>query len=296
MYENDLKQGVVSLEEFWDLILDTLSDSVQMLPFLFAAYLLIEFLEHKASDKLQNALSKSGNHGIVVGAILGTVPQCGFSVAAANLYSGKVITLGTLIAVFISTSDEAIPVLLSSPGNAGVLLKLIIAKIVIALIAGFLVDFVLKARHVQENEPELQDHNVLCHHCGCEHGIIRSAIKHTVSIFLFILLVSFVLNGLITWIGQDTISKVLLTDSVFQPFIAALIGLIPNCAASVMLVQLFLAGSLSFGSVVAGLCTGAGIGLAVLFRANRNWKKNLLILLLLYGIGSISGLMIHLFI
>ena len=241
-------------------------------------------------------MSKSGNHGIVVGAILGTVPQCGFSVAAANLYSGKVITLGTLIAVFISTSDEAIPVLLSSPGNAGVLLKLIIAKIVIALIAGFLVDFVLKARHVQENEPELQDHNVLCHHCGCEHGIIRSAIKHTVSIFLFILLVSFVLNGLITWIGQDTISKVLLTDSVFQPFIAALIGLIPNCAASVMLVQLFLAGSLSFGSVVAGLCTGAGIGLAVLFRANRNWKKNLLILLLLYGIGSISGLMIHLFI
>lgn len=296
MYENDLKQGVVSLEEFWDIILDTLLDSVKMLPFLFGAYLLIEFLEHKASDKLQNALSKSGNHGIVVGAILGTVPQCGFSVAAANLYSGKVITLGTLIAVFISTSDEAIPVLLSSPGNAGVLLKLIIAKIVIALIAGFLVDFVLKARHVQENEPELQDHNVLCHHCGCEHGIIRSAIKHTVSIFLFILLVSFVLNGLITWIGQDTISKVLLTDSVFQPFIAALIGLIPNCAASVMLVQLFLAGSLSFGSVVAGLCTGAGIGLAVLFRANRNWKKNLLILLLLYGIGSISGLMIHLFI
>lgn len=284
------------MEEFWDIILDTLLDSVKMLPFLFGAYLLIEFLEHKASDKLQNALSKSGNHGIVVGAILGTVPQCGFSVAAANLYSGKVITLGTLIAVFISTSDEAIPVLLSSPGNAGVLLKLIIAKIVIALIAGFLVDFVLKARHVQENEPELQDHNVLCHHCGCEHGIIRSAIKHTVSIFLFILLVSFVLNGLITWIGQDTISKVLLTDSVFQPFIAALIGLIPNCAASVMLVQLFLAESLSFGSVVAGLCTGAGIGLAVLFRANRNWKKNLLILLLLYGIGSISGLMIHLFI
>ena len=284
------------MEEFWDIILDTLLDSVKMLPFLFGAYLLIEFLEHKASDKLQNALSKSGNHGIVVGAILGTVPQCGFWVAAANLYSGKVITLGTLIAVFISTSDEAIPVLLSSPGNAGVLLKLIIAKIVIALIAGFLVDFVLKARHVQENEPELQDHNVLCHHCGCEHGIIRSAIKHTVSIFLFILLVSFVLNGLITWIGQDTISKVLLTDSVFQPFIAALIGLIPNCAASVMLVQLFLAGSLSFGSVVAGLCTGAGIGLAVLFRANRNWKKNLLILLLLYGIGSISGLMIHLFI
>lgn len=284
------------MEEFWGIILDTLLDSVKMLPFLFGAYLLIEFLEHKASDKLQNALSKSGNHGIVVGAILGTVPQCGFSVAAANLYSGKVITLGTLIAVFISTSDEAIPVLLSSPGNAGVLLKLIIAKIVIALIAGFLVDFVLKARHIQENEPELQDHNVLCHHCGCEHGIIRSAIKHTVSIFLFILLVSFVLNGLITWIGQDTISKVLLTDSVFQPFIAALIGLIPNCAASVMLVQLFLAGSLSFGSVVAGLCTGAGIGLAVLFRANRNWKKNLLILLLLYGIGSISGLMIHLFI
>lgn len=283
------------MEEVWDIILDTLLDGVKMLPFLFGAYLLIEFLEHKASDKLQDALSKSGNHGIVAGAILGTVPQCGFSVAAANLYSGKVITLGTLIAVFISTSDEAILVLLSSPGNAGVLLQLILVKIVIALVAGFLVDLVLKMRHVPENKPELQDHNVLCHHCGCEHGgIVKSAIKHTVNIFLFILLVSFILNALIAWIGQDTISKVLLTDSIFQPFIAALIGLIPNCAASVMLVQLFLAGSLSFGSVVAGLCTGAGIGLAVLFRANHNWKKNLLILLLLYGIGSISGLIIHL--
>ncbi len=282
------------MEEFLDVILDILLDSVKMLPFLFGAYLLIEFLEHKASDKLQNALSKSGKHGIVVGAVLGTVPQCGFSVAAANLYSGKVITLGTLIAVFISTSDEAIPMLLSSPGNVGVLLQLIAVKIVIALIAGFAVDFALKTRRVEEAEPELQEHNVLCHHCGCEHGIFKSAVKHTLSIFLFILLVSFLLNGVIAWIGQDTISKLLFTDSVFQPFIAALIGLIPNCAASVMLVQLFLSGSLSFGSVVAGLCTGAGIGLAVLFRANRNWKKNLFILVLLYGIGSLSGLLIHL--
>lgn len=284
------------LETIWHIVKHTVLDSLKMLPFLFGAYLLIEFLEHRASDKLQHTLSKSGKHGIVVGAVLGCVPQCGFSVAAANLYAGRVITLGTLLAVFLSTSDEAIPVLLSSPGQAGVILKLILVKIAIALIAGFAVDFVLKLRHSKDSTPEIHDHNVLCTHCHCEReGILKSALKHTVSIFLFLLAVSLILNGLIEWIGEERIASVLLTDSIFQPFLAGLIGLIPNCAASVMLVQLYLAGSLSFGAVVAGLCTGAGIGLVVLFRANRGWKKNVGILLLLYLIGSVAGFLVGLF-
>lgn len=285
------------LEIIWHVIKHTFIDSLKMLPFLFAAYLLIEFLEHKASDRLQHALSKSGSQGVIAGAVLGCVPQCGFSVAAANLYAGRVITLGALMAVFLSTSDEAVPLLLSNPEKAGMILPLILLKVVIALAAGFTVDFILKLIHAKENKPEIHDHNVLCAHCHCEEGsIFRSALKHTLGIFAFILIVSLLLNTLIEVIGEEAISKLLLTNSVFQPFLAGLIGLIPNCAASVMLVQLYLAGSLSFGAMLAGLCTGAGMGLAVLFKTHKGWKKNLGILLLLYLIGSIAGLIAGLFI
>ncbi len=284
-------------EIVWHILKHTLLDSLKMLPFLFAAYLLIEFLEHKASDKLQHTLSQSGGHGVVIGALLGCVPQCGFSVAAANLYAGRVITLGAMLAVFLSTSDEAIPLLLSHPDQAGMILPLIGLKLVIALAAGFAVDFVRRLTHAKDATPQLEEHNVLCEHCHCEEGgIFKSALKHTLSIFGFILVVSLLLNALMEGIGEENISKLLLTDSIFQPFLAALIGLIPNCAASVMLVQLYLAGSLSFGAMLAGLCTGAGMGLAVLFRANKNWKKNLCTLGLLYGIGSVSGLIAGLFI
>ncbi len=284
-------------EIVWHVIEHTVIDSAKMLPFLFIAYLIIEFLEHRASDRLQRILSKSGSFGIVIGAILGCVPQCGFSVAAANFYSGKVITLGTMVAVFIATSDEAIPVLLSSPGNAGVILQLILIKVAVALIAGFAVDLIMRLRHKQEAEPEVHEHNVLCAHCGCEKdGVLKSAIKHTLSIFAFILIVTLLLNILMETLGENYLSKLLLHDSPFQPLLAGLIGLIPNCASSVMLIQLYLAGGLSFGSVVAGLCTGAGVGLAVLFRTNKSWKQNLTILGLLYLIGALAGMVVNLFV
>ena len=283
-------------ETVWHIIEHTLIDSLKMLPFLFVAYLLIEMLEHKASDKLQHALSRSGNFGIVVGALLGCVPQCGFSVAAANFYSGRIITLGTMMSVFLATSDEAVPMLLSAPGKAGMIFQLILIKIVIAVVAGFGIDLVLKMRHSKDGRPEIHDHNVLCEHCDCEKdGVLKSAVKHTLSIFLFILLITLILNALMELIGESLLSKILLTDSVFQPLVAGAIGLIPNCAASVMLVQLYISGSLSFGSVVAGLCTGAGLSLAVLFRTHKGWKKNLGILLLLYAIGSAAGMLVSLF-
>lgn len=223
--------------------------------------------------------------------MLGCVPQCGFSVAAANLYSGRMISAGTLIAVFISTSDEAVPIILGNPQNAKTAIKLLAVKVAIAIVVGIICDLVLKAL----NKPVLEKPcEQLCEHCGCEnHGILYSAAKHTVSIFLFILAISVVLGGLIEIIGQDNLSKLLLTDSVFQPFLAALIGFIPNCAASVILTQLFIEGGLTFGSLVAGLSTGAGLGLVVLFKTNKHFKQNISIAAVLYIAGALSGMLIN---
>ncbi len=284
----------INMEAVLDIILDALIDTAKMLPFLFAVYLLIEYLEHKASDKLANSLRKLGPFGPVGGALFGCIPQCGFSVAVSNLYSGRLVSMGTLIAVYIATSDEAIPILLSNPQSVGEVWKLIAAKAVIAILAGVLVDGVMKLCHRRGNE-ENEPYHDLCEDCGCEeHGILYSAIKHTVQIFAFLFVVSLILGFAIYLLGEERLDRVLMTDSAFQPFLAALIGLIPNCSASVVLTNLYAAGSLSFGSVVAGLSTGAGLGLVVLFRTNKNLRQNIGITALLYAIGAASGLIINL--
>ncbi|MCD8005385.1 MAG: arsenic efflux protein [Oscillospiraceae bacterium] len=276
-----------------DVFLDSLIDTAKMLPFLFGAYLLIEFLEHKASDRLANSLRKMGPFGPIGGAIIGCVPQCGFSVAVTNLFSGRLVSLGTLMAVYIATSDEAIPILLSG-GNAADVGKLILAKLIIAILAGLLIDAILRFFHRKGNEEE-EPFSDLCEGCGCEeHGVVYSALKHTIQIFIFLFVTSLVLGFAIELLGEDRLGSILMTDSIFQPFLAALIGLIPNCAASVLLTNLYAAGSLSFGSVVAGLSTGAGLGIVVLFKTNKRLKENIAILLLLYAIGALSGLIINL--
>ena len=267
-------------------------DLLKIIPFLFAVFLFIEFVEHKSSDKLGKALTKLGPFGAVGGAALGCVPQCGFSVIAANLFSGRLISMGTLVAVFISTSDEAIPMIIAQPDKIGSLWKLIVCKVVIAIAAGVIVDLCCKAftknRHGEKPFVEL------CLGCGCgHHSIFYSALKHTLSISLFILIVNVILNSAIEIIGEDTIGKLLMTDSVFQPFVAAVIGFIPNCAASVILTQLYIEGVVSFGSVVAGLCTGAGVGLVVLFKTNKHLKQNFLIMGILYATAVASGLVIN---
>lgn len=275
-----------TLDVFLDLLLDALKDSVKLLPFLFLAYLLMEAAEHHISEKMEQRLQSMGKLGPIVGALLGCVPQCGFSATASNLYAAGLVSRGTLLAVFLSTSDEAIPLMLGSEQGRKMILPLLLCKVIIGIVAGMLVDALLR----RYGKPrELHD---LCEHCGCneESGILKPALWHTVHIFLFILALNVVLNVAIALLGQQRIASLLLSGSVLQPFAAALIGLIPNCAASVMLTQLYLAGTVSFGSCLAGLCSGAGIGLAVLLRMNRSRRENVQIIVTLYLVSALCGL------
>lgn len=274
------------------IFLDTLTDALKMLPFLFAAFCLMELLEHHAGEKLSRFFARAGKAGPAVGAVLGCVPQCGFSVLSANLYAGGVITLGTLCAVFLSTSDEAVLLLAATPSAAPDILKLLLAKVLIGVASGYLVDFLFRKK--ADSALQLKD---LCdhEHCGChEHGgVLRPALLHTAKMFGFVFLITLVLNFLVEFLGHERLETLLLHDSVFQPFLTALFGLIPNCAASVLLTQLYLEGALQFGAVVAGLCTGAGAGLLVLFRENRNPKDNLKILGILYIAAVVPGVVLQ---
>lgn len=277
----------------WDILFDTVLDVLKMLPFLFAAFCVIELLEHHAGEKLNRFFARSGKAGPAVGAMLGCVPQCGFSVLSANLYAGGVITLGTLVAVFLSTSDEAILLLAATPSAAPDILKLLLSKVIIGVAAGYLVDLCTrnKANDSTLQLKELCDHE----HCGChEHGgVLRPALNHTAKVMGFVFIVTLVLNFTVAWLGHERLEAVLLNDSIFQPFLAALFGFIPNCAASVLLTQLYLEGALQFGAVVSGLCTGAGAGLLVLWRENRNVKDNLKIIGILYVAAVVPGVILQ---
>ena len=276
-----------------DVILDTLVDSLKMLPFLFVSYLIIEFIEHKSSKKIENILKKSGKFGPIAGGLLGIFPQCGFSVTASTLYASRVITLGTLITVFLTTSDEAIPVLLGHPESMPIILKLITFKFIVGICIGFLIDLIFRKKHSSENNlKEATEHiHDICSHCDCEHeGIFRPALKHTINVFIFILIFAFVLNSAIYFIGEDRLSKLLMNGNIFQPVISCLIGLIPNCASSVILTELYLSGNITFASIIAGLCSGSGLGLVILFKENKNLKENLKILALVYIIGVVIGI------
>jgi hypothetical protein len=279
-----------------EVITETLIDSIKILPFLFLSYLLIEYIEHKSSQKIEKVLSTSGKYSKVIGSVLGIIPQCGFSAVAANLFSGRVITIGTLVAVFLATSDEAIPILITYPDKAKYLLLILGIKLIIAIVAGTLIDAILnlkKNRKAKYNEDEMHEHmHEICKDCDCENGILKSSIKHTLSIFLFLLVISFVINIAVELIGEKNFENIILSGSIFQPFVASIIGLIPNCAASVLLSKLFVDGSLSIGSIIAGLSTGAGVGGIILFKTNKNMKENISILGLVYLIGAFCGILI----
>ncbi len=275
-----------------DIILETIIDSIKLLPFLFITYLIMEYIEHKTKEKTKETIKKSGKIGPLVGSILGVFPQCGFSVSATNLYAARVITLGTLISVYLSTSDEMLPIFISEAVSIDVILKILGIKVLIGMIAGFAIDFVLRLRNKDKEEEKIVD---LCEkdHCHCENGIIKSSLKHTLNIFIFILIISLIMHIAIHLIGEDAIASIILNKPIIGPIIAGLIGLIPNCAASVILTQMYLENLISAATMMSGLLVGAGVGLAVLFKTNKGIKENLKIVGLLYVIGVISGIILE---
>ena len=283
-----------------EVIQDTLIDAIKLVPFLFITYLIMEYIEHKMEEKSKQTIERSGKLGPFFGGILGIFPQCGFSVSATNLYAGRVITLGTLIAVYLTTSDEMIPIFISEAVSPIIIFKILAIKLLIGIIAGFLVDIIIQMVTNGKNNKEKIEEEAIGHicdeeHCHCDKdGILKSAIHHTLNIFLFIIIVSFIINVVVYFIGEENISKLLLDKPILGPIVSGLIGLIPNCAASVIITNMYLENVISLGSMIAGLLTGTGVGLAVLFKTNKDVKENLKIITLLYCIGVIFGILIEL--
>ena len=280
------------MELVWEVIGEAFLDALKLVPFLFVTFLIVEWVEHHTEGKMEAALVRARRSGPLWGAVLGLIPQCGFSVMAANLYSGGLVTLGTMIAVFLATSDEAIILILGDPGSIGAVLPLLACKLGIGIVFGFLIDFIVR----RTDREDLHEPHDLCEDCGCENyeGVVRPAAWHTGTLFLYILAFNLALGFALEFIGAERISELLLSDTHFQPFLTALIGLIPNCGASVLLAGLFINGAISFGSALAGLLAGAGVGLAILFRMHRCTHKNVAITALLYGIAVLCGILVNL--
>ncbi len=275
-----------------DIIIETLIESIKLIPFLFVTYLIMEYIEHKTKDKTKETIKKSGKIGPLIGSILGIFPQCGFSVSATNLYAARVITLGTLISVYLSTSDEMLPIFISEAVSIDIILKILGIKLVIGIIAGFIIDWFLRLKNKNQEEEKIVD---LCEkeHCHCENSILKSSLKHTINIFIYIFIISIIMHLIIHFIGEEAIASLVLNKPIIGPVIAGLIGLIPNCAASVILTQMYLENLITASTLISGLLVGAGVGLAVLFKTNKGIKDNLKILVLLYSIGVISGIFLE---
>lgn len=275
-----------------EVLQETIIDGLKLIPFLFIAYLIMEYIEHKTSNKSREIIKKSGKFGPAIGGILGIFPQCGFSAIAANLYAGRIITMGTLIAVFLSTSDEMLPIMISEAVPAGTILRILGIKLAIGIILGFVIDLIFRKK---EEEDEAIEHLCEHEHCHCEEGILKSALTHTVKIFAFIFIISLILNLIIHFVGEDTLSNLILNKPILGPIISALVGIIPNCASSVILTELYLSNVISLGSMIAGLLIGSGVGILVLFKVNTNLKENLKILGILYLISVVAGITIEIF-
>jgi len=306
----------MEVDYLFDIFLDALTDSAKMIPLLFIIFVGIELVEYKYTNNIREVVQKAGVFGPAIGAVTGSFPQCGISVVASALYTQRLITIGTLLAVYLSTSDEAIPVILSQPEKAKIIVPFIITKIIIALIGGYAVDFAFRESnketlvhikaYAEGYDNEYHDHEtILEEKACCGHSASPSSIEfnpkeiilhpiiHTVKVFIFIFSVSFAINFAIAQMGEETFEKMFLMHSVFQPFLVALFGLIPNCAASVAITMLYLKGVITYGSVIAGLCASGGLGLLVLFKEEKDKKDVFIILLLLFGISVSAGYIIQ---
>ena len=283
-------RGAVPERSYRPRVIEFARETLLLLPFLFATYLVLEAVEAKAGGALERWLGRAGSVGPFAGALAGTVPQCGVSAAAASLYAGGVITVGTLIAVFLSTSDELLPVLVSERVPFGLMAKIVGIKVVCAIAVGFTVNGVLsllRRRRREVSVGELCEHSHC--HCANHRGILVPALIHTVEIFIFIVFVSGAIELAMHFFGEDCLSKLRLNAPVFGEMAAGALGLIPNCAVSVAGAKLYLAGAMSGGALMASSFTGSGLGLLVLLRTNRNLKENVCILLSVYVFGVALG-------
>lgn len=335
------------MEMILDALLDAVLDTAKLIPFLFITYMGMEYLEHKAEKHTTGMLEKAGHFGPLIGAAVGILPQCGFSAAASSLFAGGVISVGTLIAVFLSTSDEMLPIFISEGVHPATMLRILATKAILGLISGFLLDiFMRHGRHTKA--PEKHIHDLCVHeHCDCneeeeeeelhteaahtheanaddhahrhvaeehhshEHasahahaghhhhhqkgfmGIAMPALHHTIQITGFIFFITLIITLLVEGIGAEAIGHFLSGKPIVGVFLAGVVGLIPNCAASVSITQLYLMGILNAGQMMAGLLVGAGVGLLVLFRTNDHPNENLRITIMLYGLGVFWGLVIE---
>ncbi len=253
----------------------------------------MEYFEHKFSKKSREIVYKSGRFGPIIGGILGAFPQCGFSVAVTNLYATKIVSMGTLIAIYLSTTDEMIPILISKGIEIPQIIELVLIQVIIAIIFGLLIDFLLKNKKKKDAIGDFCE----IEHCHCnDKGVIKSGLIHALKIFSYIAVVTFIINVLLFFVGEDFLTNIFMKDSVLSPIIASIIGLIPNCISSVMLTELYLNEIISLGSVISGLLTASGVAFLVLFRVNKNLKENILIVLITFLIGILSGNIIDLFI
>ena len=285
----------INLEIIEHVLEHSISDSITLIPFLFVTYLLMEYLEHKTGEKTTKLIRRAGKTGPVWGGILGVLPQCGFSASASSLYAGRLITVGTLLAIYLSTSDAMLPILISEQVAPGLIGKILFMKALMGIITGLAVDQIL-VRIFRRPEKEADIHSICEHeHCHCEEGgIVRSAVLHTLQIMVYIFLITVILNLAIEGIGEERLSELMLDVPVIGQMVAALVGLIPNCASSVVITRLYVEGLLGGGAMMSGLLVNAGVGVLILFRQHRNLKKNLQILAILYSAGVLWGILVQL--
>ena len=282
---------------FLDVFKDSALDCVKMLPFLFLAFYLLEVVEQHASDRMTVMLGRSGGFGPLIGSLLGSVPQCGFSIMASDFFASGVISMGTLLAVYLSTSDEAIIILLTDPEHAKDILFLVLTKIIIGTVGGYIVLFVERRFFGRNPEKARKAAEIIRRRTGSDAHAVKPGFRdllipawnHTKEVFVYLFIFTFLIGFMMEAFGNSVIESVFLSGSAFQPLVASVIGLIPNCAASIMLTQLYMDGVLSFGSAVAGLCSSAGLGLLVLFRMNRSMKENITVLAFLVVIAVTAG-------
>lgn len=279
---------------FSEVLLHSLLETARVAIFLFLVYLIMELIEHRAPASAERIMRRAGRFAPLLGGMLGALPQCGFSAAAAGLYSGRVITLGTLLAVFLSTSDEMLPILIGGNIEIGKILLIIVYKISVGIFIGIAIDIILHLFGREHAHAHIED---MCEEggCHCERGIFRSALYHTLTVSLFVLIVTLGVSSLVYFVGEEALASLFPRIPVLSHLVGALIGLIPSCASSVLLTELAISGIISTGAMLSGLFAGAGAGILVLIRTNKPRKNTLIIILLLLLFGALFGMLAELF-